>query len=117
MTAEWVTAISSLATFIVIAATAAAALIQLRHMRNSNQITVINEILRKMDSPDFREKLDFVWTELPSKFEEAPFRRRMLDVDSDESRRAREVGNFFDGAVAPLVKHGMVDRDGVRFAS
>jgi len=84
MTPEWLTAIASVATFVVIGATAIVTLIQLRHIRNSNQISVFTEIRHRA------------------------FRVRLLDPNSNEGRLVVEVGNFLDSAIAPLVKHGMM---------
>lgn len=111
MTAEWVAAVASVATFVVIGATAVAALVQLRHLRNSNQIAVFTEIRHKMEAPEFEEALRFIRYSLPAKLNDSAFRMRLLDVTSSERRMVTDVGGFIDGAVAPLVKHGMVDRD------
>ena len=104
-------AIASVATFVVIGATAIVALIQLRHMRNSNQIAVFTEIRHKMEASDFQEALRFIRDDLPQKLNDAAFRVRLLDRNSREGELVVDIGNFFDSAVAPLVKHGMVDRD------
>ena len=47
MSAEWLTALSALATFVVIAASAIAAAVQLSHMRHANQLIVLNEVRRE----------------------------------------------------------------------
>ena len=111
VTAEWVGAIASLATFAVIGATAVVALIQLRHMRNSNQIAVFTEIRHNMEAPEFQEALHFIRYEVPQKFEDPAFRVRVLNRDSTEGRVVHRIGSYLDAAVAPLVKHRMVDRD------
>ena len=111
MTVEWVAAAAAVGTFIVIAASAIAALIQLRHMRNSNQIVVFNEIRHKMETEEFRSALQFIRYELPAKIDDSAFRARLLDSATPEAKAVYDVGTFIDGAVAPLVKHKMVDRD------
>ncbi len=95
----------------VIGATALMALVQLRHMRNSNQIAVFTELRHKMEAADFQDALRFIRYELPEKLNDSAFRVRVLEQSSEEGRPIREIGSFLDGAVAPLVKHGMVDRD------
>jgi hypothetical protein len=57
MSAEWVTAIGTIGTFVVIAASAVAALVQLRHMRGSNQIAALNELRETMESESFQSDL------------------------------------------------------------
>jgi hypothetical protein len=111
MTAEWVAAAASVATFAVIGATAVTALIQLRHVRNSNQITVFTELRHKMEAQDFQEAMRFVRYEVPQRLDDPAFRRRILDRYSSEGRLIRDIGDFLDTAIAPLVKHRMVDRD------
>ncbi len=111
MNAEWVGAIASLLTFAVIGATAVTALVQLRHMRNSNQIAVFTEMRHKLESPEFQTALAFVRNDVPKKSGDRDFRLLLLNPSSEESRMVRDLGNFLDGALAPLVKHGMVDRD------
>ena len=49
MSTELVNTFATLGTFVVIAATAIAAIVQLRHMRGSNQIVALNE-LREAES-------------------------------------------------------------------
>lgn len=110
MNPEWVTAISSFATFIVIGGSAVAALIQLRHMRNSNQIVVLNEMRHSMEAAKFQEAFQFVTVELPKRYDDPAVRAGLLNRTSKEWDTARTVGNFLDQA-ATLVKHGMVDRD------
>lgn len=53
MSPEWLTAIGTIGTFVVIAALAAAALFQLRHMRGSNQIMALTEVRETVESADF----------------------------------------------------------------
>lgn len=110
MSAEWVTALSSLATFVVVGASAVAALIQLRHMRNVNQLAVLNDVRHTMESPEFREALRFVVHETPKLQDNAAFRKAISSIGTPEWEKIGLVGNFFDQA-GVFVKHGMVDRD------
>jgi hypothetical protein len=111
MTPEWVAAVASVATFLVIGGTAIVTFIQLRHMRNSNQIAVFTELRHRMEAPDFQDAIRFIRYELPQQMNDSTFRVRLLDRDSIEGRLVVDVASFLDSAVAPLVKHGMVDRD------
>ena len=65
MSPEWLTAVGTLGTFVVIAASAIAALLQLRHMRGSNQIIALNEVRETIESPAFQAAERFVVQELP----------------------------------------------------
>ena len=70
MSPEWLTAIGTLGTFAVIAASAIAALMQLRHMGRSNQIAAFDEIRQTMESAEFRKALNFVQHGLSERFSE-----------------------------------------------
>jgi hypothetical protein len=74
MSLEFVNTFATLGTFVVIAATAIAAIVQLRHMRGSNQITALNELRETMETPDFQAASHFVVTELPAKLRDPAFR-------------------------------------------
>lgn len=115
MSAEWLTALSTLATFVVIAASAIAAAVQLRHMRHANQLIVLNEVRREIQSADFRSALDFVIHEFGARAQDAAFRDALLHQVPPhaipEWYQIRDVGNYFDGVAAQMVKHGMVDRE------
>jgi len=110
MSPEWVTALASLATFIVVGGSAIAALIQLRHLRNSNQLVVLNEMRHSIEAPAFSEAFQFVTTDLPQMYADPGKRALILSRESKEWQMAKTVGNFLDQAGA-LVKHGMVNRD------
>ena len=112
MTAEWLTAWATLGTFVVIAASAAAALIQLRHMRSSNQITVLTEIRETLESAEFQDAVHYTSYEFPAHFEDPATRARMLhrQAFSNEFSRVRMVGNFFE-TIGAFVRTGILDRD------
>ncbi|HZY96452.1 MAG TPA: hypothetical protein VFE35_05070 [Candidatus Cybelea sp.] len=117
MSLELVNTLATFGTFFVIAATAIAALVQLRHSRSSNQIVVLNEIRETMDSPEFQAARHFVETELPTKLQDPAFR---LQFAERRLRRTREtqplfekinvIGNFWEN-VGVFVKAGLLDRD------
>jgi hypothetical protein len=65
MTPEWISAIASIVTMVVIGASAIAALLQLRHMRSSNQIELIANWTEVMEAANFQAALSFVFNDLP----------------------------------------------------
>ncbi|HKU66155.1 MAG TPA: hypothetical protein VJP85_00075 [Candidatus Baltobacteraceae bacterium] len=110
MSAEWVTAIATAGTFFVIAASASAALVQLRHMRTSNQVLIMNELRNKMDSAEFKRAVRFIRYELPDRMRsDSEFRRTLLANTGPEAEMIADVGEFFDFEASQLVKHNMVD--------
>jgi hypothetical protein len=85
----WAT-VASLGTFVVITVSAVAAIVQLRHLRLSNQIAALTEISGRMGSEEFHRDLRFVRDELPAKL-------------GDQSYLFAEMGL--------LVSHGLIDED------
>jgi hypothetical protein len=111
---ELVNTIATLGTFVVIAATAIAAIIQLRHMRGSNQITALNELRETMETPDFQAASHFVGSELPAKLRDPAFRYQVVHrfAQTDENvpliRRVNSLGNFYE-SMGLLLKTGLVE--------
>jgi hypothetical protein len=73
MSAETVVAISSVATFIVIATTAIAALIQLRHLRANNQMTILLTLMQMWSEPEMQAHIRYMRGPLQDKLKDASF--------------------------------------------
>lgn len=111
MSAEWVTAIATAGTFVVIAASAIAALIQLRHMRGSNQIVALTECRETMETPEFQRAQQFVSYELAQRLADAEECRRAVKVPFEgEYQAISTVANFFE-SMGLFVKRGIIDKD------
>lgn len=111
MSAEWISALASLATILVVLVSAIVALYQMRHTASANQITILNEVRERMEAPDFREAFLFVLREMPGLSHDPDARRRMLDVPLPaEFTHARTVANFFEN-LGVYVKHGALRHD------
>jgi hypothetical protein len=114
MSLELVNTLATFGTFLVIAATAIAAVVQLRHARSSNHIAALNELRQTEESPDFQAAQHFVITELPVKLQDPEFRRQYGDPSARtiEMRslisKVNTIGNFYEG-MGLLVKTGLVD--------
>lgn len=110
MSPEWVTALATLGTFIVIAASAVAALLQLRHMRGSNQIAALTECRETLESDAFQEARHFVHNLLPKMSEDPEIRRRLIEESfPQELRPAQTVANFFE-SMGAFVRFDIIDR-------
>jgi hypothetical protein len=108
---EIVNSIASVATLLVIAATAVAALGQLRHSRGSNQIIALTECREVLESETFAAALRFVRRVLPAMMNEPSVRARLLTTPLDEELRPINiVGNFFE-SMGSFVKHDIIDAD------
>jgi hypothetical protein len=110
MTPEWVTTAATVFTALVIAASAAAALVQLRHMRGSNQIVALTECRETLESPEFRDAQRFVSYELPKRLSDPVEARRITEVPfADEYQSITTVANFFEN-MGLFVKTGIIDK-------
>lgn len=111
MSAEWVTAIATAGTFVVIAASAIAALMQLRHMRGSNQIVALTECRETLESPEFREAQRFVSYELPQRLQDPAECRKAAQIPFvGEYTAIASVANFFE-SMGLFVKSGIIDKE------
>ena len=97
MSLELVSAISAVATFFVIAATAIAAMVQLRHMRAANQVASLSTFLDDFEGPKYREAFDFVRTDLAERLEDPAFRREIREGNLDRRKHPEiTVCNLFE---------------------
>lgn len=108
MSPEWLTAIGTIGTFVVIAASAIAALMQIRHMRAGNQIVALNEVRETIESPAFQETILLI-RDLPRRLSDPQIRQALSEKQFPaEYQRLRTFLNFFEH-VGTLVKNGIID--------
>jgi Domain of unknown function (DUF4760) len=111
VSAEWVTAIATAGTFVVIAASAVAALIQLRHIRGSNQIAALTEFRETMESEQFQRAQNFVSFELPERLKDPAERLKATTLPfSGDYTAVATVANMFE-ALGGFVRDGVIDSD------
>ncbi len=102
--------LAAVGTFVVIAGTATAAVLQLRHMRGSNQILALTEVRETLESERYREATRFVNLELPKLLADESNYSKLV-----ETPRPREfepisiVANFFENLGA-FVRHDIIDK-------
>ncbi len=110
MTAEWLTAAATAGTFAVIAASAAAALLQLRHMRGSNQIVALTECRETLESSDFQDARQFLAQRVPQLMKDPQVQLRLAEpFFPAELRPAGNVANFFE-SMGAFVRFDIIDR-------
>jgi hypothetical protein len=111
MNLELLSAIAAVGTFLVIAATAFAAIVQLRHLRSSNQIAAINDFRQVVESPGFRAARRFIQYDLPRLMNEPNFaeriEKRALDGDLET---LNVVGNLFE-SLGVFCKYRIIDKE------
>lgn len=116
MSLELVNTFATFGTFLVIAATAIAAVVQLRHARSSNHIAAFNELRETMETPQFARAQHFLDTQLAATLQNPAFRYCVATpaARTDEMQlqwqHVKAVGNFYEG-MGVLVKTGLVDRE------
>jgi hypothetical protein len=122
MSLEVVNTLGTLLTVAIIAATAAAAMVQLRHLRAGNQITAMLAIGEELSSEHFTDNWRLVRNGLPASMNDPEFRdflaafarNRSTPGEHPEYSRLRSaatlVGNAYE-ELGILVKRGIVDED------
>lgn len=111
MSQETLSTAAAVGTFLVIAATAIAAVIQLRHLRAQNQLTGLLTVLARVEDSNFNAWVDAAREMLKTKLLDQQYR---LDVQHGTMDRADNpwlnLGNSYDW-VGSLVKHGLIPAD------
>lgn len=113
MSFELVNTLATCATFLVIAVTAIAALIQLRHMRASNQMAAFNDLRHTFESASLAAAHKYIDTQLYQDLEDPAFRYAIGHRSArteDTHPRVRHLLNFlqFFETVGLLTKFNFV---------
>jgi hypothetical protein len=109
---SWLSAIAALATFLVVLISAIAALIQLRHMRNGNQIAILTGLGERVDSREFTAASQFVAEEVPRRLSDPAGATTLANMPPfvGDNAAILEIANFWE-MVGLLIKRGMLDED------
>lgn len=111
MTPEWISAIASIVTMVVIAASAIAALLQLRHMRGSNQIELIANWTEVIEGEKFQRALAFVYAELPKLLSDhEKIRELSWNPVPPQLQPIRTVANHFE-SIGSFIRRGIIEPD------
>jgi hypothetical protein len=114
MSLELVNTLATFGTFLVIAGTAIAALVQLRHARGSNQIAALDELRTVFQSNEFSEAAGFMNTRLDELIRKPAFRYQFAHRDKrteefrDAIQQVRLIGNYWED-VGALIIDGLLD--------
>jgi hypothetical protein len=110
MTWEEISALSTFGTLLVIAASAIAAVIQLRHMRSGNQIATALGMFDKWAGPEARRLQSYVFSdELDKRLEEPAYRAGLMRIPVDRVAHPEVAYIDFWESVCSLVKLGHTD--------
>lgn len=112
MALESINTLAAVATFLVIAATAAAAMIQLRHIRHGNELQTIMALRTLRDSPLIEEAFNFVAHDLEGRMKDPAFRRE-LEATAPPLRGVHKelvLCDYFEH-VGSYVKYGLISAE------
>jgi hypothetical protein len=111
MSLELLSVIAAIGTFMVIAATAIVAIIQLRHMRAGNQIAAIMQVSVEIESEPAQAARRFLRDELELKMHDPEFRKALRSVPIDSPGRPLVLlGNHYE-RLGLFIKRGIIDQD------
>lgn len=107
---EILNTIAAFGTFFVIAATAAAAVVQLRHMRASNQLEGLLSVLARVEDSNFNTWLTETQRQLPQLLGDRAYVQSVIDNTFDRGVAWLQLGNSYDW-VGSLVKNRLIPAD------
>lgn len=97
MSQETLGTAAAIGTFVVIAATAIAAVVQLRHLRAANQVASVRVLLEEYEGAELRDAFHFVRAELAGRLEDPVFREELRNGVTDRLTHPEvTICNFFD---------------------
>jgi hypothetical protein len=111
MSWEEISAVSTFATMLVIAASAIAALVQLRHLRKSNELSGLLSVLELFQDRHFHELIDFTRSVLPERLKDPAFRASLRDIPVDRRVHPElHVAEMYE-EIGSYVRSGLIDED------
>ena len=107
---ETVNTFASVATFVVIGASAIAALVQLKHLRANNQLGALLGLEHEFHTDALQNAFRFVQSDLSRKLHDRPFREELERIGFIDSRAHPEMDvlNWFN-EMGTLLKNGLVE--------
>ena len=100
---------AAVGTFLVILATAIAAVVQLRHIRLGNQLSGLLSALGLLQDPGVRELLNFVRHDLAEKMKDEGFRASVLDIPIDRNKHPEFYVCDMYNHIGSFVRSGLID--------
>ena len=101
--------IASSATFGVIAVTAIAALVQLRHIRRANQLAGLQSIFALLQDPGVRELVNYVRHDLAERMNDSDFRQSLRAIPVDRRQHPEFFLCDIYNHVGSFVRSGLID--------
>jgi hypothetical protein len=110
--AEFWTAVGSVGAFVVIALSAAVAVVQLRHLRAGNQLQALLSVERDFHAPDLQAALQYCQSTLSTRIQERTYRAQLEAIGFiDVTEHPEMVACNWFNQMGTLVKNGLVSED------
>ena len=111
MPLEVLSTAAAIGAFVVIAATAIAAVVQLRHLQAQNQLTGLLTVLARVEDPQFNEWVDGAREMLRARLPDETYRRAVVDGSYERKNNPwLNLANSYDW-VGSLVKHKLIPEE------
>lgn len=108
MSLELIDSVAAVGTFIVIGATAISAVIQLRHLRTSNQLQGLLTVLARVEDANFNQWVDDATHVLEKNLPDPNYRRTIADGTFDRANNPwLNLANSYEW-VGSLVRQGLI---------
>ena len=104
---EILNTVAAIGTFLVIATTAIAAVIQLRHMRANNQLEGLLSVLARVEDTSFNRWVTDAQRQVPEMLADPAYRQSLLDGTFDRDVSWLNLANSYDW-VGSLVKNRLI---------
>jgi len=109
MTLEVWNTVAAVGTFLVITASAIAALAQLRHLRTSNQLSGLMGVFGMLQDPSVRELVNYVRHELAERMKDEKFRASLLDIPIDRRKHPEFYLCDMYNHIGSFMRAGLID--------
>lgn len=109
MSAEYLSAYAAIGTFLVIAITAIAAVIQLRHIRGANQLTGLLHLTEAWRGEPIQHANKFIHAELPARLRDADYRAELMAQDPNRRTHPELLVADLLEQTGSYIKYGMID--------
>jgi hypothetical protein len=108
MAPEEITALASLGTFVVIAVTAIAAVIQLRHNRAANQLAGVLEYIKLWETEAIQQANVFIQGELEEKLRDPVYRRELFQQSVGRTGHPELIVADWCEQAGSYIKYGLI---------
>lgn len=110
MSLEIISALASVGTFLVIGATAVAAVVQLRHMRTNNQLEGLLSVLSDLEGERVNSWVSEAQRDLPTLLNDTAYVQSVRDNKFDRGVGWLQLGNAYE-RVGSLLKYGLIPEE------